>query len=129
MLFRDHNTYSQEYGAQRAIYLLKYLVDPVQSFLVIVVKLTQFFHSTIRFDNIDLYSISLHQPHDKYLRLLMKPIEEMSYFEYTEDDAIISPREILPNSILIFDDDLCQTYSSTIKRLIRDNASHFNWGY
>lgn len=101
----------------------------------------------LRFENLYIYSKSLYQPKYEYLRLLMKPIREIGYFEFTEGDSIISPEEIRPNSVMVFDDVascnqdiikkyfcfgrhkgtdcfyLCQTYSSIPKQLLRDNAN------
>lgn len=101
----------------------------------------------LRFENIYLYSKSLYQPKYDYLRLLMKPLKEIGFYEYNDGDSVISPQEIQPNSMMIFDDVatcnqdiiknyfcfgrhqntdcfyLCQTYSSIPKQLIRDNTN------
>lgn len=101
----------------------------------------------LRFENLYLYSKSLHQPKYDYLRILMKPLKEIGYYEYNDDDIIVSPQDIQPNSVIIFDDVatcnqsiiknyfcfgrhkntdcfyLCQTYSSIPKQLIRDNTN------
>lgn len=101
----------------------------------------------LRFENIYLYSKSLYQPKYEYLRLLLKPIKEIGYYEFDDGDNVIEPQEIKPNSVIIFDDVvscnqniiknyfcfgrhkntdcfyLSQTYSSIPKQLIRDNAN------
>lgn len=101
----------------------------------------------IRFENVYLYSKSLHQPKYEYLRKLMQPIKEVGYFEFENDEDIIPPHEIKKNSVIIFDDISCQHqkiirdyftfgrhkntdcffifqgYSSILKRLIRENAN------
>lgn len=101
----------------------------------------------LRFENIYLYSKSLYQTKYEYLRILMKPIKEIGYFEYNDGDAVILPKEIKSNSVIIFDylascnqsiiknyfcfgrhrnTDcfyLCQTYTSIPKQLCRDNAN------
>jgi Poxvirus A32 protein len=101
----------------------------------------------LRFENIYLYSKSLYQPKYDYLRLLMEPLNEIGYFEYSDSEEIVHPTDIKPNSIIIFDDlgpcnsellknyfcfgrhkntdcfFLCQTYSAIPKQLIRDNAN------
>lgn len=101
----------------------------------------------LRFENLHIYSKSLYQPKYKYLRTLFKPLKEIGYYESENEENIISPKEVKPNSIIIFDDIvccnqnvvkdyfcfgrhkntdcfyLCQTYSSIPKQLIRDNAN------
>lgn len=101
----------------------------------------------LRFENIYLYSKSLYQPKYNYLRLLLEPIKEIGYFEFTDGEDVVLPENIRPNSIIIFDDVvscdqniiksyfcfgrhkdtdcfyLCQSYASIPKRLIRDNAN------
>ena len=101
----------------------------------------------LRFENLYLYSKSLYQPKYEYLRTLFRPMKEIGYFEYDDGDEVISPNEVAPNSVIIFDDVatcnqniiryffcfgrhkntdvfyLCQTHSSIPKRLIRDNAN------
>lgn len=101
----------------------------------------------LRFENIYLYSKSLHQPKYEYLRQLIKPIKEIGYFEYEDEKDIVPPNKVSQNSVIIFDDIascnqdiirdyfsfgrhkdvdcfyLCQTYSSIPKQLIRDNAN------
>lgn len=101
----------------------------------------------LRFENVYLYSKSLYQPKYRYLKLLLEPIREIGYWEFTDGEDIVPPQEIKPNSVIIFDDVvscdpdiiksyfcfgrhrntdcfyLCQTYSSIPKQLIRDNAN------
>lgn len=101
----------------------------------------------LRFQNIYLYSKSLYQWKYKYLRTIMEPLIEIGYNEFNDGEDIISPEQIEPYSIIIFDDVvscnqdvvksyfsfgrhnntdcfyLCQTYSSIPKQLIRDNAN------
>lgn len=101
----------------------------------------------LRFENVYLYSKSLHQPKYDYLRKLLQPIKEIGYFEYSDDLEILGPNEAKPNSVIIFDDVVCasqsvirdyfcfgrhknldcfylsQTYSSIPKQLVRDNAN------
>lgn len=101
----------------------------------------------LRFENVYLYSKSLQQPKYEYLRNLMKPLKEIGFFEYDNDENIIPPNEIKPNSVIIFDDIPCQNqsiirdyftlgrhkntdcffifqgYSSILKRLIRENTN------
>lgn len=101
----------------------------------------------LRFENIYVYSKSLYQSKYDYLRKLFTPLKFIGYFESSNAEDIVSPNEIKPNSVIIFDDIvctnqnlmrdyfcfgrhkntdcfyLCQTYSSIPKQLIRDNAN------
>lgn len=101
----------------------------------------------LRFENVYLWSKTLFQPKYDYLRKLLTPITGLGYYEYNESSEIISPNEAKQNSVIIFDDVvcdnqsvirdyycfgrhknndcfyLCQTYSSIPKQLIRDNAN------
>ncbi|KYN14187.1 hypothetical protein ALC57_13606 [Trachymyrmex cornetzi] len=101
----------------------------------------------VRFENVYVYSKSLQQPKYRYLANLLTPIEEVSYFTFSNNSDVIPPSETLPNSIFIFDDVacdkqdaireyfargrhadvdcfyLCQTYAKIPKHLIRDNAN------
>lgn len=101
----------------------------------------------IRFENVYIYSKSLHQPKYEYLRSLLQPIKEIGFYEYDKEESIVSPHNIKPNSVIIFDDIPCQNqniirdyftfgrhkntdcffifqgYSSILKRLIRENAN------
>ncbi|KYN13101.1 hypothetical protein ALC57_14785 [Trachymyrmex cornetzi] len=101
----------------------------------------------VRFENVYVYSKSLQQLKYRYLANLLAPIEEISYFTFSNNSDVIPPSEALPNSIFIFDDVacdkqdaireyfamgrhadvdcfyLCQTYAKIPKHLIRDNAN------
>ena len=62
----------------------------------------------MRFENIIyVYSKSLFQPKYEYLRMLFKPLKQIGYYESDNEDKIVSPKDIKPNSILIFDDIVC----------------------
>lgn len=101
----------------------------------------------LRFENIYIYCKSLYQPKYRFIQAVFQPMKEIGYQEYSNDKDIISPQEIKPNSVIIFDDVascnqniirdffsfgrhkntdcfyICQTYSSIPKQLIRDNAN------
>ena len=73
--------------------------------------------------------------------------DDMNYFSFSEHEAVIKPDDVLPDSLMIFDDVateqqdiirayfcmgrhkrvdsfyLCQTYSRIPKQLLRDNAN------
>lgn len=101
----------------------------------------------LRFGDVYLYSKTLHQEKYEYLRKLLTPLTEIGYHEYSAGDDIIPPKEAAENSVIIFDDVvcdsqsiireyfsfgrhrnidcfyLCQTYSSIPKQLVRDNSN------
>lgn len=99
------------------------------------------------FENIYLYSKSLHQPKYEYLRDVLTPIKGLGFNTFNNNEDILKPSEAKPNSVFIFDDVICekqdvirsyfsmgrhsqvdcfylgQTYSRVPKQLIRDNAN------
>lgn len=101
----------------------------------------------LKFENMYVYSKSLYQPKYVYLKELLEPIKGIEYHAYNNNENIISPSDIKPNSIFIFDDVSCdsqdamreyfamgrhkhvdtfylnQTYAKIPKHLIRDNAN------
>ncbi|CAG18160.1 unnamed protein product [Bracoviriform congregatae] len=101
----------------------------------------------LRFENIYLYSKSLNQPKYQFLETLLKQIDGIGFFTFSEHEAVIKPEDAKPNSLMIFDDVacekqdhikaffcmgrhkdvdsfyLCQTYTRIPKHLIRDNAN------
>jgi hypothetical protein len=101
----------------------------------------------LRFENIYIYSKSIHQPKYKYLKKIATSVKGMGYNEFLNNSDIITPSEAKTNSIFIFDDVacdkqdnirayfsmgrhnsvdsfyLCQSYTYIPKHLIRDNAN------
>lgn len=101
----------------------------------------------LKFENIYIYSKSLHQPKYEFLRKAVKPIKNMGFFTFSNNTEVLSPEKAKPNSVFIFDDIacekqdtirnyfsmgrhhsidsfyLCQTYTRIPKHLIRDNAN------
>lgn len=101
----------------------------------------------LRFENVYVYSKSLYQPIYQYLKKLLAPIKDIKYFEFNDNENIMSPSEARKNSIFIFDDVACekqsvmrdffamgrhnlidsfyltQTYAHIPKHLVRDNAN------
>lgn len=101
----------------------------------------------IRFENIYIFSKSLHQPKYKMLEKILNPIDGLGWYAFSNNNDVPSPSEVKPNSIMIFDDVacskqdnirsyfcmgrhnsldsfyLCQTYSHIQKHLIRDNTN------
>lgn len=101
----------------------------------------------LRFKNVYVFSKSLYQPKYKFLEKVLSDIPEINYYIFTENDQVIHPDEATKNSVIIFDDVvcekqdnirnhftvcrhkqnnviyLCQTYVRIPKHLIRDNAN------
>lgn len=101
----------------------------------------------LKFENIYVFSKSLHQPKYVYLEKLIKPIKGMGYYTFSENDTVLPPDKAKENSVFIFDDVACekqnnirsyfcmgrhnnidsfylsQTYTHIPKHLIRDNAN------
>lgn len=101
----------------------------------------------LKFENIYIYSKSLHQPKYQYLERILKPIKGLGFFKFSENAAVIPPERARPNSIIIFDDVICdkqnniklyfsmgrhmavdcfylsQSYTRIPKHLIRENSN------
>lgn len=101
----------------------------------------------LKFQNVYVFSKSLHQPKYQYLQKVIEPIKGLGYYTFTQHDDVIPVSEAKPHSVMIFDDVitdkstsvrdyfcmgrhnlidsfyLSQTYSKIPKQLIRDNAN------
>lgn len=101
----------------------------------------------LKFENIYIYSKSLHQPKYQYLEKVLRPIKGLGFFKFSNNESVIPPERASPNSIIIFDDVICdkqnniklyfcmgrhmtidsfylsQSYTRIPKHLIRDNAN------
>lgn len=101
----------------------------------------------LRFENVYVYSKTLEQEKYRYLESILQPIKGMGYYTFSANDEVIPPSEAKPNSIIIFDDVICdkqdnireyfclgrhrgidcfylaQTYARIQKQLIRDNSN------
>ena len=101
----------------------------------------------LKFENVYVYSKSLHQP--KYLMLehVMEGVPEVNYFKFAENADVMAPSQSLGNAIFIFDDVstdkqnkileyfsmgrhfgvdsflLMQSYARAPKQMVRDNAN------
>lgn len=99
------------------------------------------------FENVYIYSKSLFQPLYRYLSKLLKSINGIGFYEYNENDEVISPTQVKCNSVFIFDDIcfekqkvikeyfsmgrhklidvfyLTQSYANTSKHLVRENSN------
>lgn len=101
----------------------------------------------LRFSTVYLYSKTASQSKYQYLKKVLAPIKEIDYVQYEEGKDIIPPQKARVNSVILFDDIICepqsvirdyfcfgrhrnidclylsQTYSAIPKHLIRDNAN------
>lgn len=102
----------------------------------------------LSFENIYIYSKTLQQEKYEYLESLLKPIKHIGYFKFTSSDQVIHPNDARKNSLIIFDDVICerkqdniknffclgrhrnidcfyltQTYTRVSKHMIRDNCN------
>lgn len=101
----------------------------------------------LRFENVYIFSKSLFQDKFKFLEAVLEPITEIKLFKYAYNEDVVQPENVLPYSIMIFDDVatdnqdiirsyfamgrhkkvcvfyLTQTYTRVPKHLIRDNAN------
>lgn len=101
----------------------------------------------LKFDNLYIFSNSLHQPKYVFLTEVMSQIPEIGYSTFSNNSEVIPIEEALPNSVFFFDDIskerqdnvsdyfsrgrhstvdsfyLCQTYSKIPKQLVRDNLN------
>lgn len=102
----------------------------------------------LKFENIYIYSKTLEQDKYKYLAKILTPIKQIGFYTFSASDKVIAPNEAKKNSIIIFDDVICdknqeniksyfclgrhrgidcfyltQTYTRIGKHLIRDNCN------
>lgn len=101
----------------------------------------------LKFKNIYLFSKTTFQPKYRLLSHILKNIPEVNFFIYNNNNEVLHPEEALTNSVIIFDDVICenqsnirdyycmgrhkqidcfylsQTYSKVPKQLIRDNVN------
>lgn len=101
----------------------------------------------LKFENIYIYSKSLHQPKYEFLEKAIRPIKGMGLYTFANNTDVIPPNESKRNSIFIFDDIACekqdnvrayfcmgrhnnvdsfylgQSYTRIPKHLIRDNTN------
>lgn len=59
-----------------------------------------------RFENIYIYSKTLEQPKYTLLKRIIDGIDGINIFTFLENDKVIAPEKVLPNSIFIMDDDI-----------------------
>lgn len=60
------------------------------------------------FENLYVYSKSLHQPKYQYLKKLLVTMDEIRYYAFSDKEDVVSSIEALSNSIVVFDDVVCE---------------------
>lgn len=69
----------------------------------------------LNFENLYVYSKTLWQTKYKYLKNLLEPIDGVEYHEFSSSDELVAPTDAKPNSIIIFDDVICEKNQDIIK--------------
>ena len=59
------------------------------------------------FENVYVYSKSLHQPKYRYLEQVLSLVDGIEYFPYSDNAEIVPPRDARPDSIFVFDNVAC----------------------
>lgn len=101
----------------------------------------------IKFSNVYLYSKSLNQPKYIFLNEILKRVDDLSFYTFSDKSEVVPPEDAEEDSVIVFDDValedqdtirqyfamgrhrgldcfyLCQTYSRIPKQLVRDNAN------
>ena len=101
----------------------------------------------LKYENVYVYSKSLHQPKYQTLKSVLNSISEVGYHTFQDNVDIMSPSESKANSVFIFDDVSCdkqnkirdffsmgrhngidsflliQSYARAPKQMVRDNAN------
>ena len=52
--------------------------------------------------------MSFKQPKYKFLERVLNDIDKVKYYPFSEDEEVIPPNEVQPNSIIVFDDVACE---------------------
>lgn len=101
----------------------------------------------LKFENVYVYCKSLYQPKYVYLKKVLDSIKGINCYLFSNNDDVISPDRVRPNSVFIFDDVILskqdniklyfsmgrhrnvdviyisQSYAAIPKHLIRENAN------
>lgn len=69
----------------------------------------------LKFENIYIYSKTLEQEKYEYLSEMLKPINGLGFYTFSSSEKVIAPKQAKRNSIIIFDDVICDKNQDTIK--------------
>lgn len=75
----------------------------------------------LKFENIYVYSYTLWQPKYEFLRKLFQSEQQqqqldVQYHEFSASDDVLEPKDAKPNSIIIFDDVICEKNQEIIRK-------------
>lgn len=70
----------------------------------------------LKFENVYVYSKTLWQPKYMYLDKLFQPLQGIEYHQFSSSDELIEPKDVRSNSIVIFDDVICEKNQDIIKQ-------------
>lgn len=70
----------------------------------------------LKFENIYVFSKTLWQPKYQYLKKLFQPLNAIGYHQFSSADDLVAPTDVKPNSIIIFDDVICEKNQNIIKQ-------------
>ena len=68
----------------------------------------------LKFENIYVWSKSLHQDKYEFLRKVIENVEGVLYYPYSEHEEVVRPEDAKPQSIMIFDDAACEKQHESI---------------
>ena len=71
----------------------------------------------IKFENLYVYSKTLQQDKYKYLAEILTPIREIGYYAFSSMDDVIAPNDAKRNSVIIFDDVICDKNQDNVREL------------
>lgn len=60
-----------------------------------------------KYNNLFIFSKKLNQPKSKFLNNMLKSIDGVEYFPFSEHKTVVSPDKALFNSLMIYDDIVC----------------------
>lgn len=78
----------------------------------------------LKFENLYVYSKTLWQAKYKYLRQLLQPMPGTGYFASSSSEELVEPRAAKPNSVIIFDDVICEKNQDIIKNYFSLGRHH-----
>lgn len=71
----------------------------------------------LKFENVYVYSKTLWQPKYTYLEQLFGPLDDViGYHQFANSDELVEPKDVKPNSIMVFDDVICEKNQDIIKQ-------------
>ena len=72
---------------------------------------------------------SLNQMIDQYLKKLLEPIDAIIYFVFNENEIVVLPDKLLPNSIMICNDIACEKEDNGKASIAMDRYTGIDYFY